>query len=154
MMIDCARRTITEADLVNFAGLSGDFTNLHTDEEAARKSPFRRRIAHGMLVQSVATGLAIQTGVFENTIAALVAMDIRWRNPIFPGDTIHLMLEVVRIDPEPSKRSGEITLHSVVRNQVGTECVAGHWTLLMLSERAAQLAARRAARGKADGVRG
>ena len=142
--IETARRTVTEADLVSFSGLSGDFTALHTDEETAKHGPFRRRIAHGMLVQSIATGLAIQTRAFEGTIAALVGMDIRWKNPVFPGDTIQLFLEVSNVDPEPSKRSGEITLSSIVRNQAGVACVEGTWTLLMLRERAAKLAARRA----------
>ncbi len=146
MQIETARRTITETDLVNFAGISGDFTALHMDEEASKKGPFRRRIAHGMLIQSIATGLAIQTGVFEGTIAALVRMDIGWRNPVFPGDTVQLLLDVSEVDPEPSKRSGEITLESKVVNQDGVVCVHGKWVTLILCERAGKLAERRAAR--------
>ena len=150
MRIETARRTITEADLVNFAGISGDFTALHMDEESSKRGPFRRRIAHGMLIQSIATGLAIQTRVFEGTIAALVGMDIRWKNPVFPGDTIQLLLDIAAVDPEPSKRSGEITLESTVVNQEGVVCVHGHWVTLVLCERAAKMAARRAER-KAGG---
>ena len=99
-----------------------------------------------MLVQSVATGLAIQTGVFEGTIAALVGMDIRWRSPVFPGDTIRLLLDVVEVDAQPSKRSGEITLASRVVNQKGDLCTDGSWVVLVLLERAARMAERRAAR--------
>jgi len=150
MRIETAARTITDADLVNFAGLSGDFTALHMDEETSRRGPFRGRIAHGMLVQSVATGLGVQTRIFEGTIAALVGMDIRWKAPVFPGDTIRLILEVSELDPNPSKRSGEVTLLCHVINQTGAVCVEGHWTMLMLRERAAQLAERRAARRSGD----
>ncbi|MAB79202.1 MAG: dehydratase [Planctomycetes bacterium] len=146
MCIETASRTITEADLVNFAGISGDFTALHTDEESSKKGPFRRRIAHGMLIQSIATGLAIQTRVFEGTIAALVSMDIRWLNPIYPGDTITLLLDVTEVDPVPSKRSGKITLNSRVVNQDGVVCVGGTWGTLLLCERAAKTARRRSAR--------
>ena len=151
MRIETASRTISEADLGNFAGISGDFTALHMDEETSKKGPFRRRIAHGMLIQSIATGLAIQTRVFEGTIAALVGMDIRWKTPVFPGDTVTLNLVVKGVDPEPSKRSGEIVLDCQVVNQEGVVCVQGDWTVLILCERAAKLAERRAARGKRDG---
>lgn len=151
MRIETASRTITEADLVNFAGISGDFTALHTDEVSSKKGPFRRRIAHGMLIQSIATGMAIQTRVFEGTIAALVGMDIRWRNPVYPGDTITLLLDVIEIDSAPSKRSGEVTLSSRVLNQDDVLCVGGTWVTLMLRERAAKIAERRGARqGGAD----
>jgi len=62
-------RTVTEADIVNFAGLSGDFHELHMSEEFARRGPFGRRIAHGALVFSISTGLTIQMGGHENIIA-------------------------------------------------------------------------------------
>ena len=71
LRIETPARTITEADVVNFAGLSGDFVSLHTEEVFAKRTPFRGRIAQGMLVQSVATGLGMRSGVFEGTIGAL-----------------------------------------------------------------------------------
>ncbi|TDA68014.1 MAG: hypothetical protein D9V47_08885 [Clostridia bacterium] len=55
-----ARRTVTETDIVNFAGLSGDFNPLHTDEEYAKTTPFGRRIAHGLLISSISSGLQNQ----------------------------------------------------------------------------------------------
>src|SRR5262245_44871366 len=119
LVIESPSRTVTEADLVNFAGLSGDYTALHTDEEYVSKTPFRRRIAHGMLVQAIVTGLGVRTGVFEGTIAALSDMSIHWRSPVFPGDTIQLVLEVTEIDPEPSRRSGKVTFAARVLNQEG-----------------------------------
>ncbi|MFQ5596356.1 MAG: MaoC/PaaZ C-terminal domain-containing protein, partial [Anaerolineae bacterium] len=93
-VITTARRTITEADIVNFAGLAGDFNPLHTDEEFAKETPFGTRIAHGMLVASVATGLANQLGIFEGTTIALMEQVIRYRGAVLPGDTIHLELRV------------------------------------------------------------
>jgi acyl dehydratase len=65
-------RTVTEADVVAFAGLSGDFNPLHTDAEFMRASQFGERIAHGMLVSSISTGLSSQMGWFEGTTLALM----------------------------------------------------------------------------------
>src|SRR3972149_3248858 len=70
-------RTVTEADVVNFAGLSGDFNPLHTDEEFGKSTPFGGRIAHGMLVAALATGRANWTGVFEGTTIALMEQVIQ-----------------------------------------------------------------------------
>lgn len=132
LVIESLARTVTEADLVNFAGLSGDYTALHTDEEYARKTPFRRRIAHGMLVQAIATGLGVRTGVFEGTIAALSDMVIHWRSPVYPGDTVHLVLEVTEVDAEPSRRSGKVTFAARMLNQEGKVVSDGEWKTLML----------------------
>ena len=63
-------RTVTEADVVAFAGLSGDFNQLHTDAEFAKTTPFGQRVAHGLCVLSIVSGLAAQTGVMEGTVLA------------------------------------------------------------------------------------
>ena len=144
LTIESPGRTVTEADLVNFAGLSGDFTALHTDEEFARRTAFRRRIAHGMLVQSIATGLGVRSGLFEGTIAALAGMTIQWRAPVFPGDTIRLRLVVRELDPEPSKRSGKVFFDAQVYNQDEKLVSEGVWETLILRDRAALLAERKA----------
>ena len=90
-----ASRTITEADVVNFAGLSGDYNPLHTDEEWARKNtPFETRIAHGVLIQSIATGLANQLGIFEGSTIAVIEMTSRFVGAVKFGDTIHTVLKV------------------------------------------------------------
>src|SRR5215471_15513707 len=75
-------RTITEADVVHFAGISGDYNPLHLDAEYAAGTVFRGRIAHGLLVQAVASGLAWQLGIFDGTIAALKEMVIRFQAPV------------------------------------------------------------------------
>ncbi len=132
LIIESPGRTVTEADIVHFAGLSGDFNPLHTDEEFARATPFRRRIAHGMLVQAIATGLGVRTGVFERTLQALSEMTIHWRAPVFPGDTIRLFLEVSGRDPEPSRRSGVVVLQARVLNQENKVVCDGEWRVRIL----------------------
>ncbi len=93
-----AARTVTEGAVDSFAGLSGDFNPLHTDEESARQSPMKGRIAHGMLVLAVATGQANQLGIFEGTTLALLGMDkIRWTAPVRLGG---------RHDPHGPNRAG------------------------------------------------
>jgi 3-hydroxybutyryl-CoA dehydratase len=90
-----AARTVTEGAVDFFAGLSGDFNPMHTDEDSARQSAMKVRIAHGMLVLAVATGQANQLGIFEGTTLALLGMDkIRWTAPVRLGDTIHTVLTV------------------------------------------------------------
>ena len=123
-------RTLTETDLVMFAGISGDVTSLHTDEEVAKKTPFRTRIAHGMLVQSIATGLAARTGIFEQTIFALPAMTIRWTQPAFAGDTLRLRLLVTGKDPEPSRRTGRVYFDAFMLNQKDQVVTEGSWEVL------------------------
>ena len=113
-------------------GLSGDYTALHTDESFARRTPYRGRIAHGMLVQSVATGLAVRTGVFEGTIQALSDMTIHWKSPVRPGDTIRLVLEVAAVDPEPARRSGEVVFNASVWNQEDELVCDGEWRTRIL----------------------
>lgn len=127
-------RTLSEADLVLFAGLSGDMTALHTDEEHARRTPFRTRIAHGMLVQSIATGLACRLGIFEGTILAMPAMQIRWTTPALPGDTLRLVLTVARKDEAPSRRSGRVYFDAEVLSQADKVLSESSWEILMLRD--------------------
>ena len=84
-------RTITETDVVNFCGLSGDFNWFHVDAVAAKESVFGQRVAHGMLVASIATGL--QVGSMEPKIATAAFMGLRdwqFRGAVFFGDTIRV----------------------------------------------------------------
>jgi acyl dehydratase len=129
-------RTITEADVVIFAGLSGDWNPLHTDEEFAKRTPFRRRIAHGMLVNAIASGLGNQTGVFDGTTLALMEMVIRYKDPVFFGDTIHLELTVRDKRETSSVRRGIVVFNTAVKNQEGKVVVDGEWVVLMRRKRA------------------
>ena len=125
-------RTVTEADIAAFAGISGDYNPLHVNEEFARNTPFRGRVAHGLLVQSIASGLAWQTGIFDGTIAALKEMVIRYRNPVQPGDTVRLELQVSAKDPAPSTRRGWVRFEARVMNQRAESVVEGEWLTVML----------------------
>src|SRR6202041_307486 len=87
-------RTITEADIVNFAGLSGDFNPIHIDHHFAQTTPFRRPIAHGLLVFSVGSGLGLYAPPMR-TLAILSIRDWLFRDPVFPGDTIHVLSKVL-----------------------------------------------------------
>ena len=127
-------RTVTEADIVLFAGLSGDYTGLHTDEERARRTPFRGRIAHGMLIWSVASGLGAQTGIFDGTIDALAGMEMDFAAPVYPGDTIRLRMEVTSKE-EKSGRNGRVLFKATVFNQKDVMVVDGEWRTLVRRDR-------------------
>ena len=131
-----AARTVTEGAVDLFAGLSGDFNPLHTDEESARQGPMKARIAHGTLVLSVATGLSNQLGLFEGTTITLLGMDrIRWTAPVRLGDTIHVEL-TVREKKETSKPDrGVLVVGAVVKNQRGEQVMQAEWTTLMMRKR-------------------
>jgi acyl dehydratase len=89
-------RTIGAAEISQFAGLSGDFNPIHTDDAFAEASPFGQRIAHGLLGLTVMTGLSIRLGIWHaSTIALLGIEDWRFVNPIFAGDTVHARIEIV-----------------------------------------------------------
>jgi len=131
-VIYTANRTVTEADVVAFAGLSGDFNALHTDQVMMEGSPFKQRIAHGMLVASIATGLANQAGVFEGTTLALLGMSAKWPAPVFFGDTIHLEITVTGKKASSSKPDrGIVTVTKVAKNQRGEAVMESEWTVLM-----------------------
>lgn len=130
-----AGRTVTEADIVAFTGLSWDTTFLHTDAEAAGRTPFRGRIAHGMLVWSMASGLGVGTGIFEGTIDALAGMSMDFTGPVRPGDTIRLRLEVVEKSDPPARRNGRVLFQARVYNQSDEMVVDGMWKTVVRRDR-------------------
>jgi 3-hydroxybutyryl-CoA dehydratase len=112
-------RTITECDVVHFAGISGDFIELHTNEEYARQSPFGRRIAHGMLTLSISTGLMTQMNLITDTVVAFYGIDkLRFVKPVFIGDTIHVKKKVIDAFSK-SETAGVVTFETSVVNQNG-----------------------------------
>ena len=116
-------RTITEADIVNFAGLSGDFVELHMSETFAASGPFGKRIAHGLLVLSVSSGLMVQMGQTADTVIAFYGIDrLRFTKPTFIGDTVHVEKEVIATDRKGPGR-GVITFNTQVLNQHGEPVV-------------------------------
>lgn len=112
------RRTITEADVVNFAGLSGDFNAIHMDHEHARRGPFRKPVAHGLLGLAVASGLGSHAPRVD-TLAFLAILDWKFLQPIAFGDTIRVVSRVVALEPRARGRRGVVTWHRRIVNQDG-----------------------------------
>ncbi len=129
-----ASRTVTEADVVNFAGLSGDFNPLHTDETFASTTPVRTRIGHGMLTMAIATGLANQMGIFEGTTLALMQQTISYKGMVRFGDTIHVVMTVKDRKPSRNPKRGVVTFDVLVANQDDEPIVESEWVLMMAAK--------------------
>ena len=127
-------RTITETDVVNFSSLSGDWNELHANEEFARREYFGKRIAHGALIFSVSTGLAAQTAPSQKPrLIAFYGVDrLRFVKPVFLGDTIRLKQTVQSLKPRDEK-SGIVNLAREVLNQ--NEAVTLSYTAKLLVRR-------------------
>lgn len=126
-----AARTITETDIVRFAGLTGDYNQIHTDAEYAAKDTFGQRVAHGMLVQSIATGLAVQSGIIEGTVLAFREQSAKFSLPVFIGDTVHVELKITEIKALPRLGGGNINMKYAVYNQHGKAVQRGDWVMLI-----------------------
>lgn len=124
-------RTITETDVVRFAGLSGDFNPIHTDAETARKGPFGERIAHGMLTVAIATGMANMTGLMAGTTIALLEQNIKYTGAVKFGDTVRLQMEVIEKRETSKPDRGIVKLAARVHNQRNEMVVDMIWTQLM-----------------------
>lgn len=128
-------RTVTEVDIVNFAGLSGDFNQIHTDAEYANRQMFGQRVAHGLLGLSIASGLAVQTGFMEGTIMAFREItEWKFSKPIFIGDTIRVELDVLDTKPMARLGGGSVTIKLSVKNQRDEVVQQGTWVALMMSK--------------------
>ena len=118
MTFETPRRTVTEADVVAFAGLSGDYNPLHTDEEFAKTGPFGKRIAHGVLTLAVLTGLWDRLGLLAGSVEAFYGIDkLRFTRPVFFGDTLHATVKVV--DKRERESNGVVGFSNEVMNQRG-----------------------------------
>lgn len=135
-VIETAGRTITEADVVMFAGLSGDFTELHTNEDFARTTQFGRRIAHGALVFGISVGLTTRTGLLDGTLIAFSRVDnLRFPKPVFIGDTIRVTKTVIAIE-DRGPAQGLLVFDTRVRNERG-EVVLAYIDKLLVTRRGA-----------------
>jgi 3-hydroxybutyryl-CoA dehydratase len=126
-------RTVTEADIVGFCGLSGDFNELHSNTEYAKQTLFGKRVAHGLLGLSMASGLAGRLGLLEGTAQAFMGLDWRFKAPIFAGDTIYLHATVVQTRAVKKLGGGILVLDVRVLNQKDEVTQEGRWTVLMKS---------------------
>lgn len=118
MVFTTPSRTVTEADVVGFAALSGDYNPLHTDEEFAKAGRFGRRIAHGALTLAILTGLWDRMGIVAGSVEAFYGIDdLKFTLPVFFGDTLHAVIKVV--DKKEREANGIVTLSNEVLNQKG-----------------------------------
>jgi len=119
-------RTMTEADIVNFCGFSGDFNPLHTDTRCASESVLGERIAHGMCGLSMAIGLFVRLNIVEGTIVAFLGID-EWLflTPIKIGDTIHVLAKVLEKKESKKGKQGLVKFELNVVNQHNVSVMAG-----------------------------
>jgi 3-hydroxybutyryl-CoA dehydratase len=127
-------RTITEADIVGFAALTGDWNQMHTDAVYSAGSMFGERVAHGLLGLSVASGLAVRLGFMDETVLAFMGLDWKFRNPIRIGDTIHVRGTVTETRPMARLGGGLVTFTLEVLNQHDEVTQKGTWTILVKSQ--------------------
>jgi acyl dehydratase len=125
-------RTVTEADLAVFSGVSGDFNPLHTDAVFAAGSIYGERIAHGALVLSLVTGLRQRVGLFDGTLMGLLEIR-RWRflAPVRIGDTIRVAVEVTELRHTSKPDRGVMVQRIEVVNQVGDVVNDGEFVMLL-----------------------
>ena len=127
-------RTVTEADVVAFAALSGDWNTMHTDAEYARTSMFGQRVAHGLLGLSIASGLAIRLGFLEGTTLAFRELgEWKFSLPIFLGDTIRVRAIVAELKPMARLGGGLVTFKVELLNQEDKVVQRGTWSVLVKS---------------------
>ena len=129
-----AGRTITETDVVNFAALSGDYNQIHVDAEFSKTTPFGQRIAHGLLALSIASGLVAQLGQLDGTVIAFRDLTWKFSKPVFIGDTVHVVSNVVKLKPLAHLGGGSVVLKLQVVNQRDEVTASGKWTALMASK--------------------
>lgn len=124
--------TVTEAHVVAFAGLSGDFNPLHTDETAAAKTPFGTRIAHGQLGMILAAGLVNQTGIHAGTTLALLGYrEWKFLKPILFGDTLKVRVTIENMRETKKPDRGILMRKIEILNQRDEVVQEGHADLMV-----------------------
>ena len=125
-------RTVTEADVVAFAALSGDWTRIHTDSVYAAQHPFGQRVAHGLLVVSIASGLVVRLGFIEETVLAFREIDTwKFSLPVFIGDTVYVRATVTETKSMPRLGGGQVKFKIEILNQNDKVVMKGIWSLLV-----------------------
>lgn len=129
-------RTITEADVVNFAGLSGDYNALHVDDEYAKNTIFGERVAHGLLGLTISSGLFTRTDLNRRMTPSLLALlglnSWKFMGPIKMGDTIHLEIEIQNKEVTSKPDRGIVYFKRKVINQKGELIQEGITPMLIL----------------------
>ena len=129
--VESVGRTITETDIVTFAGLSGDYNQLHTDAEFAKGTIFGERVAHGLLGLAIASGLAQRLGFIEGTAQAFRELGWKFRGAILIGDTIRARFVVCEKKKMRRLGGGLVTFDAVILNQRDEIVQKGKWKILI-----------------------
>src|SRR5262249_31003034 len=131
-------RTVTEADIVAFAGLSGDYNPLHVNEEYCKNTPFGGRIAHGPLVYAIAAGLLFQLHLYDDTLIAFLGFeDLKFTKPVKPGDTIRAKVKVLEKRETSRPDRGIMKRRLQVLNQRGEVVQEGTQAFMLKRKQAA-----------------
>ncbi len=128
---DTPGRTITEADVIGFAGLTGDYNPVHTDEVYARQTEFGGRIAHGPMIIGLAFGLASRLDLIDGTVVALLSVSWDFHAPVRAGDTLYAAIRVIEKRETRKPGRGVLGLEFKVRNQRSEDVQTGRARLLM-----------------------
>ncbi|MEJ2549307.1 MAG: MaoC/PaaZ C-terminal domain-containing protein [Anaerolineales bacterium] len=133
--IQSVARTVTEADVVGFASVTGDWTRIHTDAIFASQHPLGQRVAHGLLGLSIAVSLATRTGFIEGTVLAFREIeDWKFRLPIYLGDTISMRAKVTDTKFVRQLGGGLVYFKVDLLNQANRVVQQGKWALLVMSK--------------------
>ena len=127
-------KTITEADVANFAAWTGDNNQVHTDVEFAKQTRYGQRIVHGMLGASLCLGLIARIGAFEGSAVALLGIDgWRFTHPVFIGDTLTCTVTIVGTRLTSKGNTGVVQRELSLLNQSGEVVQQGRMDILMLT---------------------
>lgn len=127
------KRTVSDKDIMTFAELTGDNNRIHTDEAFSKAGPFGKRIAHGLLGLSIASGLAWKMGILDGTVIAFREVN-EWKfiKPIFLDDSMHAELNITETKALPRIGAGSVVLAVELKNQNEEVCMRGSWTMLVM----------------------
>jgi len=124
-------RTVTNHDVMTFAGLSGDFNQLHTNDEFAKGTAYGQRIAHGILVLAIAGGLTQRLGLFDGTTRALLGIEWKFNGAVLLNDTIRVRMSVASLRPTSRGDAGVVARRYEVFNQRDELVQEGTFTALV-----------------------
>ncbi len=127
-------RTINEADIMQFAALTGDYNPMHTDAEYMKNHMMGQRVAHGMLTLSYAVGQIYQLGFMERTVLAFRGLEMKFSLPVFISDTLHSEVTITETKPMPRLGGGNVIAEVKIINQDGKTVQSGSMTLLIASK--------------------
>ncbi|MFH1479687.1 MAG: MaoC/PaaZ C-terminal domain-containing protein [Pseudomonadota bacterium] len=129
-------RTMTEADIVMFAGLSGDYSPHHTDAEFIKTLPFKGKLAHGPLVLAISSGLIVSLNLWRDTALALLELNIRFKGAVLVGDTIRVHVKVAETKESKKGDRGVVTFDMMVKNQKDEDVAEIRWLIMVKTKKA------------------